>query len=170
VSNRDDVLLVRFQRLHDGAELEVGARAGRSPLVHLRTMGGVSHDRAVRNVEEPRPQLPGCRGLRQGSGGRDHCIQQRQGHADPRTFEKRPAGKMFLTYEHVESPTSRISNWTNPAPQIRDPKFLIGRVQFSISDFGFEMQDSSNFKFPHLTACIRKASLVTMPETMADSR
>jgi hypothetical protein len=39
-------------------------------------------------------------------------------------------------------------NWTIPASQIRNPKFQIGRVQLKISDFGFEMQESSNFKIP----------------------
>src|SRR5262249_52046302 len=39
-----------------------------------------------------------------------------------------------------------IGNWTNPAPQIRNPKSQIG-LRFEISDFGFEVQDSSNFKF-----------------------
>src|SRR5213594_4617452 len=34
--------------------------------------------------------------------------------------------------------------------QIRNPKFRIGRkvVQLQISDLGFKMQDSSDFKFP----------------------
>ena len=47
----------------------------------------------------------------------------------------------------------RIRNWTNPAPQIRNPKSQIGlwlkpaSVQFEVSDFGFEVQDSSNFEF-----------------------
>src|SRR5438093_9742696 len=46
-----------------------------------------------------------------------------------------------------------ITNWTNPASQIRNPKFPIGLaasaalVQSEISDFGSEMQDSSNFHF-----------------------
>jgi len=48
----------------------------------------------------------------------------------------------------------RIGNWTNPAPQIRNPKSQIGlwlkpaSVQFEVSDFGFEVQDSSNFQIP----------------------
>src|SRR6267142_2000714 len=44
-------------------------------------------------------------------------------------------------------------NRTNPAPQIRNPKSSIGlpgtrlgKVQSDISDFGFEVQDSSNFE------------------------
>src|SRR2546425_6765936 len=43
----------------------------------------------------------------------------------------------------------KFRNWTNPASQIRNPKYQIGlSVQLEISDFGFEMQDSSNFKIP----------------------
>jgi hypothetical protein len=34
--------------------------------------------------------------------------------------------------------------------QTRNPKSQIGTVQFAISDFGFEMQDSSNFKMSSL--------------------
>ncbi|PYS43361.1 MAG: hypothetical protein DMG14_01185 [Acidobacteria bacterium] len=44
----------------------------------------------------------------------------------------------------------KIRNWTNPASENRNPKFEIGLraaqpVQFAISDFDFQMQDSSNF-------------------------
>src|SRR2546425_11719898 len=47
-------------------------------------------------------------------------------------------------------PLSEFRNWTNPASQIRNPKSQIGpAVQSNISDFGFEMQDSSNFEIPH---------------------
>jgi hypothetical protein len=35
---------------------------------------------------------------------------------------------------------------TNPAPQIRNPKLEIAPVQFAISEFEFEVQDSSNCK------------------------
>jgi hypothetical protein len=31
--------------------------------------------------------------------------------------------------------------------QIQNPKWKIGRVQSEISDLGFEVQESSNFKF-----------------------
>jgi hypothetical protein len=41
-----------------------------------------------------------------------------------------------------------IGNWTNPAFQSRKPKSQIGPAHFEISDFGFEMPDSSNFQFP----------------------
>ena len=40
-----------------------------------------------------------------------------------------------------------IENWTNPASQIRNPKYGIGLTRAGpIGDFGFEIQDSSNFK------------------------
>src|SRR5438128_9977854 len=44
--------------------------------------------------------------------------------------------------------TKAFRNWTNPESQIRNPKSQIGRVQFTFSDFGFEILDSSNFKMP----------------------
>src|SRR6267142_528053 len=56
-----------------------------------------------------------------------------------------------------QSCTREIENWTNPAPQIRNPKSPIGltvhslacgSVHLKISYFGFEMQDLSNFKIP----------------------
>ena len=40
----------------------------------------------------------------------------------------------------ISNPKSEISDWTGP-------------VQSDISDFGFEMQDSSNFKIPLLCYC-----------------
>ena len=39
----------------------------------------------------------------------------------------------------ISNPKSEISNWTVTNPEAR-------AVQSEISDFGFEMQDSSNFK------------------------
>src|SRR5262245_30463666 len=67
--------------------------------------------------------------------------------------------------------TGAFRDWTSPASQIRNPKSQIGRlpalccvgghrpplqrceVQFAISDFGFEVLDSSNFEiFPHYEA------------------
>ena len=54
-----------------------------------------------------------------------------------------PGTNLRLTEDHSW-------NWTNPALQIRN--FEISNwtsdltVQFEIADFGFEMQDSSNFK------------------------
>jgi hypothetical protein len=54
-----------------------------------------------------------------------------------------------------------IENWTNPAFQNRNPKFQNVRVQFAISAFGFEMQDSSNFRFPFNRWC--DASTILMP-------
>src|SRR5262249_5830665 len=40
-------------------------------------------------------------------------------------------------------------NRTNPASQIRNHKSQIARVQFTISDFGFKMQDLFNFEIFH---------------------
>src|SRR5207248_2293522 len=54
---------------------------------------------------------------------------------------KRPLddGKWKLDESCISNPKSENSNWTG--------RSHYGRVQFEISDFGFEMQDSSNFKF-----------------------
>ena len=44
----------------------------------------------------------------------------------------------------ISKPKSEISDWTAETQETS----LRQKVQFAISDFGFEMQDSSNFKFP----------------------
>jgi len=48
-------------------------------------------------------------------------------------------GNLKLDESCISNPKSEISDWTG---------LRAGLVQFEISDFGFEMQDSSNFKFP----------------------
>jgi hypothetical protein len=51
---------------------------------------------------------------------------------------------------------SEIGNWTGPIYSFGYPKSQIGLaawVQFPISDFEFEVQDSSNFKFPPSSPC-----------------
>src|SRR6185503_14938177 len=60
----------------------------------------------------------------------------------------RPLLQKGINILEASKRTRRIGNWTNPAFQNRTPKFQNGRVQFAISAFGFEMQDSSNFRFP----------------------
>jgi hypothetical protein len=50
----------------------------------------------------------------------------------------------------ISNPKSEIRNWTDDSPRTRrvqlDCPSLNCLVQCQISDFGFEMQDSSNFK------------------------
>ena len=49
-------------------------------------------------------------------------------------------GNLKLDESCISNPKSEIANWTHELQDVS--------VQFQISDFGFEMQDSSNFKFP----------------------
>jgi hypothetical protein len=57
-------------------------------------------------------------------------------HKDTETQRQ---GKLKLDESCISNPKSEISNWTEGHAEA---------VQFDISDFGFEMQDSSNFNFP----------------------
>ena len=47
---------------------------------------------------------------------------------------------MKLDESCISNPKSETLNWTDEVVPCRSP------VQFKVSDFGFEMQDSSNFK------------------------
>jgi len=46
----------------------------------------------------------------------------------------------------TSNPKSEISDWTGKQNWAQG-------VEFEISDFGFEVQDSSNFKFPAFEGC-----------------
>ena len=151
VAERGDVALVRLERRHDRTQLEVGARAARRPPVHLRAVRRVAHDRAVRDVEESHAQLR-CRGrLRQRGRSRDHRIQQRQRQRDTGAAQHGPAGQMSFRQEHESAPS-----------QFR-PRTRLWQSALGSCDVGSRPVRSGR-------PCMRKASLVTMPETMADSR
>jgi len=47
----------------------------------------------------------------------------------------------------ISNPKSEIINWTGKDPSMLEER-AAQAVQSDISDFGFEMQDSSNFQFP----------------------
>ena len=65
--------------------------------------------------------------------------------------------RSILSGEHDWYGCGEFRNWTNHASQNRNPKSRIGpAVQSNISDFGFEMQDSSNFKIPRFVPVVNR--------------
>src|SRR5581483_2258716 len=113
---RRNVLFMLFQRRKNGAELEAGARAGGSPLVHGGTVRGVTHDRAVRDVEESHAQLGSGGSLRQGRAGRHHRIKKRQPERDSGGLQHRSSRNVFLGEEHAASwPAKERSRFSLPA-------------------------------------------------------
>ena len=81
----------RFQGLQDRGELEPAALGGGGPVVH---------DRPVRDVHHPQPRLrPGRRPLERGQG-RDHPVQQRQGHRGAEAAEHGASGKRLSGDDH----------------------------------------------------------------------
>src|SRR4030095_1265859 len=64
-------------------------------------------------------------------------------------------------------------NWTIPAPKNRNPKYQISlaleTVQFAVSDFGFEVQESSNFEILTRVALGSAASAHSSSYTLPES-
>src|SRR5262249_44946034 len=124
-----NILLVRLERCQDRTELEIGAGAGRRPLIQCRTVRRVPHDRAVRNIEEARPQLGNRRGLGKSRAGRHHRIPEWQPPRDSSGLQNCSATNVLLGDEHLISYLASIAS---------EP-------------------------------CLRKASLLTIPNTIEDS-
>src|SRR5262252_3567784 len=77
---------------------------------HGKAMDRVPHDRAVRNIEEARPQLRRGVGLGERGSGWDHRIEQRQSDGDARAPEQGPARKMLSGQIHLQSSSACMRN------------------------------------------------------------
>ena len=93
IGHHHQLVFERLKRRERPRHLEVRALGGRGP---------VGHHGAVRDETHPELDLRIGRGLRQGSLGGHHRIEQRKRDRCSQTSQQRPAGKMFLGDEsHV---------------------------------------------------------------------
>jgi hypothetical protein len=91
IAERSHVLLVGLQRGEDRAEFEIGARTARRPFIHGRSVRGVVHDRAVRNIEKAGAHLRRCGGLTKRRCRGQHRIQKRQSQTHSGALQNRPS-------------------------------------------------------------------------------
>src|SRR5262245_12485650 len=76
-----------------------------------------------------------------------------------RHSNKRQGRKLKLDESYISNPKSEMSNRIAGNHGLGTAGSL--RVQFAISDFGFEMQDSSNFKIPPPWLSIRVSLFIS---------
>src|SRR5262245_16035411 len=122
-------------------------------------MRRVPHDRAVRNIEEARPQLGNRRGLGKSSAGRHHRIQEWQTQRDSGGLQNCSATDVLLSNEHL------ISFYQRRAYRPLQCGTLLRRLLT-----GGRSPHASNHLAAAVSApCLRKASLLTIPNTIEDS-
>ena len=81
----------RRERAENRREVEPGARRGRHPLLLNHT---------VRDVDEAEPARRAGGGLRQRRRGRNHGVEQRQGHRGAQPAQERPSGQHHFGDDH----------------------------------------------------------------------